>query len=237
LAATGRPRERPKNALYRSRLSKFHVHSPPLSIWGGASNEPDNAVPRWQISPALMAALSGYALDGGPLALSSPFSSQSVDHSVTKQVLDLITSNGETVPGVISAYTASVGVWLPVIHRESLEARVRQLNDQPCARLSALLCCIFLLTRLPNEKSQEQHMRTNIYFVTKALLSAILDTGEAGLDIVCASLLMAVYETGHDLVNVAQVSIAISARLGLKLLNARRRGLSDGDRLQDTDEG
>jgi len=81
---------------------------------------------------------------------------------------------------------------------------------------------MYMVTRSPG-KGDEDMMQTQIYLHSKSLNCHQAASGEAGIEVAQAGLLLALYEHGHGKLGVAQITMAATSRLAIKLLNAHIR--------------
>lgn len=78
-------------------------------------------------------------------------------------------------------------------------------------------------------------MDSPVYREAKSLHSGQASSGESGIETVQAGLLLCLYEHGHGMFEAAQLSMATTARLGMRIVNAQRRlGV---EHIQDTEVG
>ena len=155
---------------------------------------------------------------------------------VLTEILEIIARNGESVPSVVATYSRTVDFWLPIISRETLMHRLNNLSTRPTADLALLLLCLHLLNYLPSQSSQQRAEENADYIVAKGLHSALVSSGFDSLQLVQASLMMALLEYGSGLLEKAQLSIALCSKLGRKMIRQQQQ-LVGGDGIQDTEEG
>jgi hypothetical protein len=110
--------------------------------------------------------------------------------------------------------------------------RVDTMESAPSCDLAVLILVLYLIVQMPHGQTS---MQNSIYFTTKSLLDPILSSGKGSIEVVQASLLVALYEHGHGMLEAAQVTLAQCGRLGMKVLARKRRMVSSN--LQDTEEG
>jgi hypothetical protein len=148
-----------------------------------------------------------------------------------KEVHNLLAANSTTVSMVIAEYSKSIDNWFPqVISLAKLHVRLEQ---EVSSKLAVLLLAMHLVTHIP---TQHGTMYTSTYFKTKSLLSSVvIASGDSSLEVVQASVLVTLYEAGHGMADAAQVSMAISSRIGHKLFSRKRR--AEGVKVGETEEG
>ena len=154
--------------------------------------------------------------------------------TVSSQVLSTLISNGESVPSVLSAYFRTIDVWLPVLSEERTRKSFETASS-PNIELSGLLLCIYLITQAPGNETKLIFMQTSTYFDAKSLHSALSCSGRSSIEVIQAGLLLALYEQGHGMVETAQVTMASTSRLAIKMMGAQRK-LGVGS-IQDTEFG
>lgn len=184
-------------------------------------------IPDWKASSAFLALFSTRYLS----IIDDTAVSHALHTATTNEVLRIIFSAGETVSGVIEKHMRCIGVWLKCISHERLMKRIQTLQSDPSSDLAVLILVLHLVVQMPAPKS----MQSPLYFATKALLDPMLSSGRASLETVQASLLVALYEHGHGMLESAQVTLAICGRLGMKVIARKRQ--SGVLQLQNTEEG
>jgi hypothetical protein len=79
---------------------------------------------------------------------------------------------------------------------------------------------MYLITRSPTDELGGA--RSLLYFQVKALHSALIFSGKASIDVVQAGVLITIYEQGHGMTEVAQMTLSTSSRIAIKMLGAQR---------------
>jgi hypothetical protein len=204
----------------------FHPHTPRADRSRG---DPDSAAPpspsssrsacldNWQAASAFLS-----AFDAGAVAAR--------DGHAMAEALALLAAHDVDAVAVVAEYGRSIDGWFPPI--VSLARLPARLAHEASARLAVLLLAMHLVTRVP---SPDGSMHTPFYFRTKSMFAALVAAGDSSLEVVQASVLLTLYEAGHGMADAAQVSMAISARIGHRLFSRKRR--LEGDGIGDTEEG
>lgn len=143
----------------------------------------------------------------------SSLNSMCQEMSIHEQILEILISNDESVPSVISKYFQTVDTWLPILYPKSFQMP----HD---VELSSLLLSMYLITRSPTDELGGA--RSLLYFQVKALHSALIFSGKASIDVVQAGVLITIYEQGHGMTEVAQMTLSTSSRIAIKMLGAQR---------------
>ena len=137
-----------------------------------------------------------------------------LDASITNQVLDIISENGDSIPLICQRYFTSIDVWLTVISREDFEDQMSRLQAHPSSESALLLLCMQVVTCLPLQGNDARRY----YFPAKWLFNTLSSDPKHSLRIVQAGLLLSLFEFGSDLVESAQVTIAVCSQLSSQLL-------------------
>jgi hypothetical protein len=167
-----------------------------------------------------------------PRETASPASS--LGTNISDQILEFLTGIGESIPSVIATYFRTIDIWLPVISRERIQKEFENIGALPSNDLAALLLCMYLITRIPGNDRNDT-MRTSIYLEAKSLHSTLASSGESCLKTTQAGLLLSLYEQGHGMLEAAQMTMAVTSRLGIRMLtDYRKLGLEN---VQDTELG
>jgi hypothetical protein len=141
--------------------------------------------------------------------------------STMKEVLRIIVDNGTTIPTLFSEYFRTIGIWLPAIVSE--KALYKRLQGEPSSDVALLLLSIFLAVQAPERGNPNTPFpQTTIYFAAKSLLSAIVGAGALSLEVVQASVMILLYESGQGMLNQARMSTAFCCRMGMRLLSKRQ---------------
>jgi hypothetical protein len=140
---------------------------------------------------------------------------------ICDQVLAQLIGLGESIPSIIATYFRTIDVWLPVISQSRIQKAFRNLSAAPSTDLGALLLCMYLITRVPGQDPGT--MACSVYLRAKSLYSCQASMGKGSVEIVQAGLLLALYEQGHGLLEAAQMSMAMTWRLGRRMVVASKR--------------
>lgn len=154
--------------------------------------------------------------------------------NISEHILDFLFENGESIPSVTATYFRTIDVWLPVISRERIQMEFEHIKAANTSELAILLLSMYLITRV-HTSNDRSTMDTPLYREAKALHSMQASSGESGIETVQAGLLLCLYEHGHGMFEAAQLSMATTSRLGMRILNANRR--QGVEHIQDTEVG
>jgi hypothetical protein len=163
-------------------------------------------------------------------SLKDPLTSLAQEGVALREALNVLAANSTTATMVIDEYTKSINNWFPPI--VSLVKFHIRLEQEVSSKLAVLLLAMHLVTHIP---TQYGSVYTPTYFKTKSLLSSVVASGDSSLEVVQASVLVTLYEAGHGMADAAQVSMAISSRIGHRLFSRKRR--VEGDKIGETEEG
>jgi hypothetical protein len=179
-----------------------------------------NSLPDLALASRLQAALSdGYT---GPANIAS-------------QVFSILTSNGDSVPSAIFSYFQTIDTWLPILSEEHIRKRLEYNNGSPSVEFACLLLCIYLVARNPDNITCGNGMPSSTYLKTRSLHSALSSSGRKSIEIIQASLLLAVYELGYGMVDAALFTMAGCSRLAIAMMGTQRKlGVIN---IQDTEFG
>ncbi|ETS04757.1 hypothetical protein M419DRAFT_72675 [Trichoderma reesei RUT C-30] len=134
----------------------------------------------------------------------------SVDHLITKQVSDFV-GDVANIKATSDKFFASVHEWMPVVSRIQFLANLVSWLTHKRAELFYLI----LAMRLSSE--QVSNPRTPLYQATKHLQFRLEHSGVLSLQVIQASVLVALYEIGHGVYPSAFLSIAGCARYATAL--------------------
>ncbi|KAL2074645.1 hypothetical protein VTL71DRAFT_8424 [Oculimacula yallundae] len=188
---------------------------PPKAVQSPSSPLEAPTLPQLQATAKLMSALS----DGGLTSLKQ-------EASIPTQVLNIIISNGDGVPSVTATYFRTIDVWLPIIDADNCVKRLETITQDNNVTLSCLLLAIFLVTRPPGSSSNMREMQTPLYFEAKTLHSLVTSSGCSNIDVIQAGLLISLYEVGHGMTEAAQITMAVSSRMAMKMKAVQYRDSS-----------
>ncbi|KAL6872834.1 N-terminal binuclear Zn cluster-containing protein [Trichoderma novae-zelandiae] len=128
-----------------------------------------------------------------------------VDHLITKEVSDLV-GDVASIKAVSDTFFASVHEWMPIVSRIQFRANLVSWLTHKRAQLFFLI----LAMKLSCERVSDP--RTPLYQVTKRLQLRLEHSGALSLQVVQASVLVALYELGHGVYPSAFLSVAGCAR-------------------------
>ncbi|TFB00277.1 hypothetical protein CCMA1212_007709 [Trichoderma ghanense] len=149
----------------------------------------------------------------------------SVDHFITKEVSDFVGDVAQ-IKAISDKFFASVHEWMPIVSRIQFLANLVGWLTHKRAELFYLI----LAMRLSSE--QVSNPRTPLYQASKYLQFRLEHSGVLSLQVIQASMLVALYEIGHGVYPSAYLSIAGCARyataLGIdrSILNRDLNGIS-----------
>jgi len=92
---------------------------------------------------------------------------------------------------------------------------------------------MYLATRQPGNPSGIKEMQTEVYFEAKTLLTTLTSSGSITIEVIQAGLLLSLYEQGHGMIDVAQLTMSVCTRMAMKMKVALRAA----PELQNTDFG
>jgi hypothetical protein len=153
--------------------------------------------------------------------------------NIPSQVLSILIANGESVQSVTALYFRTIDVWLPIISPHKCIERLENLAAENNPELSNLLLCMYLVTRQPGKSSGVKEMQTPVYFEAKTLLTTLTSSGNSSIEVIQAGLLLSLYEQGHGMIDVAQLTMSVCTRMAMKMKVALRAA----PELQNTDFG
>jgi len=186
-----------------------------------------NSISDWPASANFLATfMKQHQEKGSPASLE-------IHTSTMKEVLRIIVDNGTTIPTLFSEYFRTIGTWLPTIVSE--RSLYKRLQSEPSSEVALLLLSIFLAVQVPDRNNASGDFpQTTIYFAAKSLLSALTGAGVLSLDVVQASVMILLYETGQGMLNQARISAALCSQIGMRLLS--KQGYQQSGMADDTDE-
>jgi hypothetical protein len=153
--------------------------------------------------------------------------------SLSTQVLSILFSNGESVQSVTAVYFRTIDVWLPIISPQKCVEKLKNIASDNNPELCNLLLCMYLVTRQPGNTSGIKEMQTPLYFEAKTLLTALTSSGHSSIEVIQAGVLLSLYEQGHGMIDVAQLTMSVCTRMAMKIKVALRAA----PELQNTDFG
>ncbi|PTB66770.1 N-terminal binuclear Zn cluster-containing protein [Trichoderma citrinoviride] len=134
----------------------------------------------------------------------------SVDHLITKEVSDFV-GDVANIKAISDKFFTSVHEWMPIVSRIQFLANLVGWLTHKRAELFFLI----LAMRLSSE--QVSNPRSRLYQVTKYLQFRLEHSGVLSLQVIQASVLVALYEIGHGVYPSAYLSIAGCARYATAL--------------------
>jgi hypothetical protein len=111
--------------------------------------------------------------------------------------------------------------------------RLETLGSDQNPELSNLLLCMYLVTRQPGDSSGMRDMQSPVYFEAKTLLAALTSSGNSAIEVIQAGILLSLYEQGHGMIDVAQLTMSVCTRMAMKMKVALRAA----PEIQNTDFG
>jgi hypothetical protein len=153
--------------------------------------------------------------------------------NIPSQVLSILIANGENVQSVTALYFRTIDVWLPIISPRRCVEKLENIASDNNPELSNLLLCMYLVTRQPGKPSGIKEMQTPIYFEAKTLLTTLTSSGNLSIEVIQAGVLLSLYEQGHGMIDVAQLTMSVCTRMAMKMKVALRAA----PELQNTDFG
>lgn len=153
--------------------------------------------------------------------------------TIPNQVLSILISNGESVQSVTALYFRTIDVWLPIMSPQKCIDRLENITSENNPELSNLLLCMYLVTRQPGPSSGIKEMQTPVYFEAKTLLTTLTSSGNSTIEVIQAGLLLSLYEQGHGMIDVAQLTMSVCTRMAMKM----KVTLRAAPELQNTDFG
>jgi hypothetical protein len=134
---------------------------------------------------------------------------------------------------VTALYFRTIDIWLPIISPQKCIERLETLNSENNPELSNLLLAMYLVTRQPGNSSNIKEMQSPVYYEAKTLLAALTSSGNSALEVIQAGVLLSLYEQGHGMINVAQLTMSVCTRMAMKMKVALRAATE----IQNTDFG
>lgn len=132
------------------------------------------------------------------------------------QVGRIIWAYGKYVDEISTRYFQGIHRWLPVISRQRFHDRLISFRDSSTAGFSILLLSMYLVTSHPAAVLRgKEYDQVTLYLTTKMLFTQAQAVLPTSTNLVQAGLLIATYEYGHGLTDVAYISIGTCARMAL----------------------
>jgi len=151
------------------------------------------------------------------------------------QILDIIVAHGESIPSVIATYYRTIDVWLPIISRDRLTEQLDNIRTNPSSDSPLLLLCMYMIAKFPGDIVDMGQMRTSLYLQAKSLHSLHISVAKLSIELIQAGVLLCLYEQGHGMVDIAQMTIAATSRMGIKMTNAEKEAGTED--IQETELG
>lgn len=133
-----------------------------------------------------------------------------LDHLITKDVSDFV-GDVANIKAISDKFFTTVHDWMPIVSKIQFLANLVSWLTHKRAEL------FFLILAMKLSYEQVSGPRTPLYQITKYLQFRIENSGALSLQVVQASVLIAVYEMGHGIYPSAFLSIAGCARYGTAL--------------------
>jgi Fungal specific transcription factor domain/Fungal Zn(2)-Cys(6) binuclear cluster domain len=139
------------------------------------------------------------------------------DEQYTKQVQEIISTNGDNFEASLFHYFGLIHDWFPILNKAQMREGLVQLESTPRAEFSDLVLCTYLVTQLSGQESGNiEHIR-RLYHTTKGLHYLLLSTGRVSMEVVQSGLLIALYENTQGLHDASYSSVGACARMGYTL--------------------
>lgn len=126
-------------------------------------------------------------------------------------VLEILHSQ-DRARGTCEAYYSTVHKWLPMLSKKRLVQRLSDLPLEFDDGLALLLLCITLVIENPKQGDSPQ---TPLYQLAKQYHSFMEDSGRISLNLLQATILIAVYEIGHGIYPTGYLTVTRAGRLGM----------------------
>ena len=146
------------------------------------------------------------------------FSSVKESHDSLQQFMysyisDIVNVTSVNLQDALDKYFCGPHKWLPIIHPDHLDAKIRQIP--PAADLSVLILSIYLLAIPSSDYDQlsSNFQSQNLYMTVKRLFAHVQAASGVSLALVQASLLISAYELAVGRQDSASISIVACARM------------------------
>jgi hypothetical protein len=154
------------------------------------------------------------------------------DEAISKQVLELVTADGDNISAILAAFFRTIDTWLPIIDPDETRRQIDALSRSHDLEVASLLLSIFVIIQMPD--SNAEWPISTLYFQAKALQVALTSAGRSTIVLVKSALLIANYELGHGLSDAARITVSTCSLLAMKLVCEQATPLPG---LEDTDLG
>lgn len=133
---------------------------------------------------------------------------------VPSEIQDLI-GNLEDILGVADRHFNETHLWLPIVSRKRMELALSAPDYEPKADHALLIATMRLMSESP--QSNSGFPQSQMYWTVKNYFSMLESYGVMSVQVLQASILIAVYEIAHAIYPAAYLSPSRSARLGQAL--------------------
>ncbi|OPB47156.1 Zn2Cys6 transcriptional regulator [Trichoderma guizhouense] len=133
-----------------------------------------------------------------------------IDYLITKDVSDLV-GDVANIKAISDQFFSSVQEWMPIVSKTQFLANLVSWLTHKRAEL------FFLILAMKLSCEQVSGPRTPLYQITKYLQFRIEHSGALSLQVIQASVLIAIYEMGHGIYPSAFLSISECARYATAL--------------------
>ena len=127
----------------------------------------------------------------------------------------------------------TIDVWLPIISPQKYTEKLENISSDFSLELANLLLCMYLVTQQPGNSSGIKEMQSPVYFEAKTLLTSLTSSGNTTIEVIQAGVLLSLYEQGHGMIDVAQLTMSVCTRMAMKMKVVLRAA----PELQNTDFG
>jgi hypothetical protein len=143
-----------------------------------------------------------------PNVTQSPLSA--LGHSPQSQVFSTI---GDTIAisQSAAAYFSTVHAWFPTLNRDVYSRRLPELHVDPLPGFRLLTLCVYLISLPPLENDISNHMNA-LYIQLTGCVASLTAAGVNSLDLLHSRLLLSLFEVGHGMYPVADISMGANAR-------------------------
>ncbi|KAL4865767.1 hypothetical protein BDV12DRAFT_145752 [Aspergillus spectabilis] len=131
-------------------------------------------------------------------------------HSLQSQVFSTI-GDAISISQSAAAYFSTVHVWFPTLDRGVYSRRLPELHVDPLPGFSLLTLCIYLIGLPPLEDGFSNHMNA-LYIQLAGCVASLTAVGVHSLDLLHSRLLLSLFEVGHGMYPVADISMGANAR-------------------------
>ncbi|KAK1830392.1 hypothetical protein QBC39DRAFT_285634 [Podospora conica] len=153
---------------------------------------PSQPNPRWSLlNPSLFASMD---------------STEDIHSFVCRCLLDIL-GHRQAIEHVIASYFGGVNTWFTILARSSFNAEVEAMWKTPSAETAALLVCMRLIIRAPNDTTAAAGMADSLYLSAKTMLSLVQSKVPLSIPLLQAELIIAMYEYSHSMPQQAYMTV------------------------------